>query len=153
MVQNQDSLNKSDDVYVNHKLLKPTKFIFYKDSDVRLTDDAVAKINQLRNNDEKAIVRIVISGGGCQGFQYEFTNDAIENIGIKSRDIVLVGDNKNTLIVFDLFSEFYIKGAKINYISNIIESGFKIEDNPKAKASCGCKKSFSSDEYFEGDDE
>ena len=152
MVQNQDLLNKSNDIYVNHKLLKPVKFIFYKDSDVKLTNEVIEKIKELRCNDENHLVRVVISGGGCQGFQYEFENDVIENIGMKTRDIVLFGDNNSVLIVFDLFSEFYIKGATINYISTIMESGFKIENNPKAKASCGCKKSFSSDAEFEGEE-
>ena len=149
MIQNQYLSNKSNNIRADQKLPKTVKFVSYKDADIKLTNDAIKKIQELKDNDENYIVRVIISGGGCQGFQYEFKNDVIQNLGMQTRDVVLFEEHNNLLIVFDLFSEFYIKGATINYNLTIMESGFKIENNPKAKASCGCKKSFSSDIEFE----
>jgi iron-sulfur cluster assembly accessory protein len=145
---------ESTEEYINlvsHKPQKPTKFIFYKEHNIKLTDSAVVKINELRIANPDNILRVMINGGGCQGFQYEFLTDLICNVGQKSRDTLLYDEEKKPLIVFDLFSEFYIKNSKINYVSVFLEAGFKIEDNPQAQSSCGCKKSFASDVEFEGE--
>jgi iron-sulfur cluster assembly accessory protein len=132
------------------KTIKPTKFIQYNQYDLKLTDSTLQKILELKKQKATNILRIAINGGGCKGFQSEFITDQEENIGIKTRDIVLIKDNL-MLISFDLFSEFYIKGSTINYISNIMESYFKIENSPKTKSTCSCSKSFASDEFFDGE--
>ena len=146
-------INPQHASFVEHELKKPTKFIFFKEHDVKLTENAVRKIRELKIGNPNNIIRVMISGGGCQGFQYEFLTDLVENIGKKTRDVVLYDENKILLLSFDLFSEFYVKGAKINYVSTLLESGFKIESNPQSKSSCGCKKSFASDAEFEGEDD
>ncbi len=139
--------------FLKHQPKKVVKFISHTKHSISLLDSTTEKIMDLKKGDENYILRIIINGGGCQGFQYEFTSDKIENIGEKTRDIVLFDElNNNPLIVFDVFSEFYINGSKINYISNLLESGFRIEENPKAKSACGCKKSFASDEFYAEDE-
>lgn len=138
--------------FVSHKIEKPTKFVFFQNHSIKLTDKTIKKIELLKQENPNNIIRIIINGGGCQGFQYEFKTDFIENIGKKTRDIVLHDENNNLLFVFDLFSEFYIKGSTINHISTLLESGFKIEKNPQSQSVCGCNKSFASNDVFEGDD-
>src|SRR3712207_6567371 len=44
-------------------------------------------------------------------------------------------------IVIDPYSAPYLKGATIDFLNGLEESGFKI-DNPNAAASCGCGHSF-----------
>ena len=44
-------------------------------------------------------------------------------------------------VVVDPFSAPYLKGATVDYLETIQESGFKI-DNPQAVSSCGCGHSF-----------
>ena len=114
--------------FLKHQPKKVVKFISHTKHSISLLDSTIKKILDLKKGDENYILRIIINGGGCQGFQYEFTSDKIENIGEKTRDIVLFEElNNNPLVVFDVFSEFYINGSKINYISNLLESGFRIE--------------------------
>jgi iron-sulfur cluster assembly protein len=43
--------------------------------------------------------------------------------------------------VIDPYSAPYLKGATIDFLNGLAESGFKI-DNPNAAASCGCGHSF-----------
>jgi len=44
-------------------------------------------------------------------------------------------------VVVDPTSMFYINGASIDYIDNLMGGGFHIE-NPNAVSSCGCGSSF-----------
>jgi iron-sulfur cluster assembly protein len=44
-------------------------------------------------------------------------------------------------VVVDPFSAPYLRGARVDYLETIQESGFKI-DNPNAVSSCGCGHSF-----------
>ena len=44
-------------------------------------------------------------------------------------------------VVIDEVSINYMQGATIDYVEDIMGSGFKI-DNPNAMASCGCGSSF-----------
>ena len=46
------------------------------------------------------------------------------------------------------FSAPYLKGATVDFLNTISESGFKI-DNPNAAASCGCGHSFTVEEGAE----
>ena len=139
--------------FLKHKPKKVVKFFPHEKHSIKLLESTIDKILNLKKTHSDYVLRIIINGGGCQGFQYEFQSDTIENIGEKTRDIVLIDEKTNNLlIVFDVFSEFYINGSKINYISNLLESGFRIEENPKAKSACGCKKSFASDEFYAEND-
>ena len=135
---------------------KPIKFFDFQDHSLKITSDCLKRISEFQSANPEKLIRIVIEGGGCQGFQYKFQEDFISEIGQKgSRDIVLCKSNNDCLIspilVFDLFSEFYIKDSTLDYENTLLFKGFSIKNNPKVKASCGCKKSFSSDEFFEGE--
>ncbi len=47
--------------------------------------------------------------------------------------------------MIDPHSAPYLKGATIDFLNGLEESGFKI-DNPNAQASCGCGHSFTVEE-------
>jgi iron-sulfur cluster assembly protein len=80
-------------------------------------------------------LRVFISGGGCSGFQYGM---ALEG---ESRETDFKFSQHGVNVVVDEVSMDYLRGARIDYIEDIMGSGFKIE-NPNAVASCGCGSSF-----------
>jgi len=106
------------------------------DSIVSLTPAAATKIKQLTATEtDVSVLRVAIEGGGCSGFQYGlgFDRGAVE------------GDHEYEVegvrVVIDPFSAPYLRGATVDYLETIQESGFKIE-NPNAVSSCGCGSSF-----------
>ena len=101
--------------------------------EIKFTDKALKQINNLLSKKDKgSFFRIAIKGGGCSGFQYEFTID-------KSKaDDDLNYEN----ILIDKTSADLLKGSQVDYVSELIGSQFKIT-NPQSKSSCGCGVSFS----------
>ena len=101
-----------------------------------VTNNAAKKIIELSKKKEKKMLRISVTGGGCQGFQY---NLDMEDKSEK-KDIVI--KKNNALVVIDQNSLNLIKGSEIDFVEDLIGSRFKI-NNPKATSSCGCGTSFS----------
>jgi iron-sulfur cluster assembly accessory protein len=104
---------------------------------VSLTPVAAEKVKELmaEDADESLVLRVAIQGGGCSGFQYGLGFDA----GAVDDDIVT--EQHGVTVVVDPHSAPYLKGAVVDFLSGLQESGFKI-DNPNAAASCGCGHSF-----------
>ena len=86
----------------------------------------------LSTNHKGSFFRIAIKGGGCSGFQYDFSFDKTEN----------EDDLKHENILIDKNSADLLKGSEIDYVDELIGSSFKI-NNPQSKSSCGCGVSFS----------
>jgi|TARA_B100001540_G_scaffold277931_1_gene265749 iron-sulfur cluster insertion protein len=101
--------------------------------EIKFTDKALKQINILLSKKDKgAFFRIAIKGGGCSGFQYEFTID-----DEKAED-----DLNYENILIDKTSASLLKGSEVDYVNELIGSQFKIT-NPQSKSSCGCGVSFS----------
>ena len=101
--------------------------------EIKFTDKALKQINTLLSKKDKgSFFRIAIKGGGCSGFQYEFTFDQS-----KAEDDL----NFNNILI-DKASADLLKGSEIDYVSELIGEQFKIT-NPQTKSSCGCGVSFS----------
>ena len=101
--------------------------------EIKFTDNALKQINNLLSSKEEgSFFRIAIKGGGCSGFQYEFTFDQT-----KEKD-----DLNFQNILIDKTSADLLKGSEIDYVSELIGEQFKIT-NPQTKSSCGCGVSFS----------
>ena len=101
--------------------------------EIKFTDKAIKQINNLLSKKDKgSFFRIAIKGGGCSGFQYDFSYD------LKPSEDDLVQNN----ILIDKQSADLLKGSKIDYVDEIIGESFKIT-NPQTKSSCGCGVSFS----------
>ena len=101
--------------------------------EIKFTDKALKQINTLLSKKDKgSFFRIAIKGGGCSGFQYEFTFDQS-----KAND-----DLKFENILIDKASADLLKGSQIDYVSELIGEQFRIT-NPQTKSSCGCGVSFS----------
>ena len=90
-------------------------------------------------------LRVFVKGGGCGGMQY----------GMTFEDTVREGDEifeQHGMRVFvDPTSSFYIDGANIDYIDNLMGGGFHI-DNPNAVSSCGCGSSFRTAQSHTGEE-
>ena len=107
----------------------------YTPSLMQLTDGAVHKILSLKDveSDQDSInLRVYVTGGGCSGFQYEFTFEQSKN----EDDLTF----KNILI--DKTSADLLKDSEVDYVSELMGESFKIS-NPQTKSSCGCGVSFS----------
>ena len=101
--------------------------------EIKFTDKALKQINTLLSKKDKgSFFRIAIKGGGCSGFQYEFTFDHT-----KAED-----DLNFENILIDKASADLLKGSEVDYVSELIGEQFKIT-NPQTKSSCGCGVSFS----------
>ena len=105
---------------------------------VTLTANASQKIFSLIEEEANfnLKLRIYISGGGCSGFQYNFTFDEEVN----EDDQVIAGE-KGVYLLIDPMSFQYLSGAVIDYKEDIQGSQFIIK-NPNATGSCGCGNSF-----------
>jgi iron-sulfur cluster insertion protein len=101
--------------------------------EIKFTDKALKQINTLLTKKNKgSFFRIAIKGGGCSGFQYEFTFDQSK----------AENDLNYENIIIDKASADLLKGSEIDYVSELIGEQFKIT-NPQTKSSCGCGVSFS----------
>ena len=80
-------------------------------------------------------LRVFIQGGGCSGFQYGM---ALEG---QPRETDYAFEYEGVRVIVDEVSMEYLHGATIDYVDDIMGSGFKI-DNPNAVAACGCGSSF-----------
>ncbi|MFN0153822.1 MAG: iron-sulfur cluster insertion protein ErpA [Gaiella sp.] len=109
---------------------------------ITLTPLAAVKVKELLAEEpdgDTMVLRVAIQGGGCSGFQYGLGFDTSPVEG----DIEV--ELEGVQVVVDPFSAPYLRGATIDYLNTISESGFKI-DNPNAVSSCGCGHSFQVDE-------
>ena len=100
---------------------------------------AAEKVKQIMDEDPEITgdisLRVFIKGGGCSGFQYEFTFDEA-----KDEDEVVVTDGVS--LVIDPLSLHYLDGSEIDYSNDHFTSQFIIR-NPNAQRTCGCGSSFS----------
>jgi len=108
-----------------------------ENTNIYLTKNAADKIiSSSKKNNNKLMLRIRVTGGGCAGFQYLF------NFESKINNTDKVFKSNNAKIVIDNASLKIIKTAKIDYVEEIIGSNF-IVINKNASFSCGCGNSFS----------
>ena len=102
-----------------------------------LTVSAAARITKmLAGETEGSFFRVAVLGGGCSGFQYEFSID----IAKQPDDCVFTSHDVE--IVIDAMSLELVDTAELDYKQDLMGSYFAV-NNPNATASCGCGTSFS----------
>ena len=76
-------------------------------------------------------VYLNVKGGGCSGFQYEwsFTDDTSKGTLIEN------------ILVVDAMAEMFLFGCTVDYVKELGGSYLTVR-NPNATASCGCGESF-----------
>ena len=110
-------------------------------SDISITASAAEKVNDLLTREIAAnpeehegksyALRIAVQPGGCAGLRYalyfddrKLDDDHVENVnGVEIR--------------VDKMSAPYMKGAEVDYVDTLSQSGFTI-NNPNAKGTCAC---------------
>jgi iron-sulfur cluster assembly accessory protein len=105
---------------------------------VSLTETAANKIRELQAGEpagEAEVLRVAVQGGGCSGFEYALGFDR----GAQEGDLEF--EDRGVPVVIDPFSAPYLRGAEIDFLNSLEESGFKIS-NPNVASSCGCGHSF-----------
>ena len=104
-----------------------------------VTEPAAEEIKKFMSGEEglpeTAGLRVRVVPGGCSGFQYSL------NIEEASRQGDFILDDKGVRLFVDMFSAQYLNGVEIDYVTNVMGSGFTFT-NPNATGSCGCGSSF-----------
>jgi iron-sulfur cluster insertion protein len=105
---------------------------------IEFTESAAAKLQSLIEEEEndRLMLRVYVTGGGCSGFQYGFTFDEEH----QEDDTEVVRDG--VILVVDPLSFQYLVGSEVDYKENLEGSRFVVQ-NPNATSTCGCGASFS----------
>jgi iron-sulfur cluster assembly protein len=104
-----------------------------------VTDSAASAIRRYLGAHEApqdAALRVGIRGGGCSGLSYFLE---VEGAPRASDHRLQCGD---VVVLVDPKSMVFLKGSTLDYVTGLMESGFKFV-NPKAGKGCGCGESFS----------
>ena len=102
-----------------------------------ITDNAASKVkNLLKEKDsEKGALRVFVAGGGCSGYQYGMA------LAQEQEEDDLIIEQLGVRLFVDPESAPLLKGAEIDYVEDVMKSGFTIF-NPNAVQSCACGSSF-----------
>ena len=100
-----------------------------------VTQEAAGRINEIMAAEDGGRLRIVVTGGGCSGFQYHFRIDEGPEEGDAEYEI------HGARVVVDDISLKYLSGSTLRFVRSLEGSYFTL-DNPKATSSCGCGTSF-----------
>ena len=103
----------------------------------KFSENAAQRILFLKKNETNdTFFRLSVIGGGCSGFQYNFSFDNKKN----NDDLSFY--NQNVELVVDEISLNFLNGAELDYTDDLSGSYFQVK-NPNASANCGCGTSFS----------
>jgi len=108
---------------------------------VTITDLAAEKARDLMVSRElpDGALRVFVAGGGCSGYQYGMA------LARSTEDDDVVLETNGVRIVIDPESAVHLEGAEIDYVDDIMKSGFSIH-NPNATKSCACGSSFQTED-------
>ena len=106
-------------------------------SSFTVTPRAAKRIHEIAaKQGSHAALRVAVNGGGCSGFQYEFTFDDKREDDDKTFEI------EGATVLVDSTSLTYMAGSTLDFIDDLMGQSFRVQ-NPQAKSSCGCGTSFS----------
>lgn len=98
-----------------------------------VTEAALNAIRTVRG--EAAGLRVLVSAGGCAGYQYRM---GLVHEAEEGDTVLSFGD---VSIFIDADSTPLIDGTTLDFVSGVAGSGFQF-DNPNAAGKCSCGKSF-----------
>ena len=105
---------------------------------IEITNEAIQKLLQKKEEERFNYIRLGITGGGCAGFEYIFDSASSKN----SDDIVV--DYGKIQLLIDKVSLPYLYGMTLDFVKEGLHEIFKFI-NPKETASCGCGVSINFD--------
>jgi iron-sulfur cluster assembly protein len=102
-----------------------------------LTQSAVDAVRRVMEDGDEAAtgMRIAVEAGGCSGFQYKLH---LEAEALEGDQVFEFTDVK---IYVGADSQAYLAGTELDFVETVEGAGF-VFNNPNAKSSCGCGKSF-----------
>jgi iron-sulfur cluster assembly protein len=110
-------------------------------STVMITPHAAAKVQELLERELSGApeehegkdysLRVAVQPGGCAGLRYSLYFDD------RKLDGDVVSQLHGVELRVDKMSAPYLRGAEIDYVDGLQQSGFAI-NNPNAKGSCAC---------------
>jgi iron-sulfur cluster assembly accessory protein len=104
---------------------------------ITVTDRAAARIREIVAATPQGVgLRLAVNGGGCSGFQYEFS------VAGNTADDDIVLEHEGARVIVDSTSQPFVAGSVLDFVDDLIGQSFKVR-NPNATASCGCGTSFS----------
>lgn len=103
----------------------------------RLTAVRAKRMEEGLEHADKLNLRIVLEGGGCQGFQYRL---ALEHGDPKPEDVVIPAGPASVVVDGGYFES--LQGSTVDYQEAMERSGFAVINNPNAASSCSCGSSF-----------
>ena len=107
------------------------------DTQFSVSDSAARRIAFLASKEAKPVMmRVAVLGGGCSGFQYNFSFEEACN----QDDLVI--ERNGAAVLVDATSLELLKGSELDYVEEMVGSSFQVK-NPNATSSCGCGNSFS----------
>jgi iron-sulfur cluster assembly protein len=104
---------------------------------VTVTDKAAEKARNLlaERGVENGALRVFVVGGGCSGYQYGMAiarHQEDDDIAIEAGGVTILVDQESAPL---------LDGAEVDYVEDLMKSGFTIF-NPNAVKSCACGSSF-----------
>ncbi|GAA5900383.1 hypothetical protein JCM6882_001234 [Rhodosporidiobolus microsporus] len=106
--------------------------------DMRLTEAAVKQIHRAQSaaSNPDLALRLAVESGGCHGYQYK-----MQVTGERGEDDYLFesASPSTARLLVDAASLPLVRGATIDYATELIGSSFRVMGNPQSKdAGCGC---------------
>ncbi|KAJ5614117.1 FeS cluster insertion protein [Penicillium herquei] len=126
---------------------------------VKISDQAVKRLREItdptsspsatKEENPYHHLRIMVTSGGCHGFQYTISLESESKIDAEEDTIfegeavgAAVDSAGQAMVVMDEPSLELLSGSTVDYTTELIGSQFKIVDNPRATSNCGCGTSF-----------
>jgi iron-sulfur cluster assembly accessory protein len=107
------------------------------ETQINVTERAFKRISEIAGKTHApASLRVAVNGGGCSGFQYEFSLSATP----EADDITI--ERNGATVLIDSMSLQHMAGSTVDFVDDLMGQSFRIA-NPLAKSSCGCGTSFS----------
>lgn len=102
-----------------------------------LTDDAIRHVTSYLKKHEKSCgVRLSVKKTGCSGLSY-----VVDYVDAPLNEDITFPLDKNYLVCVDKKSFPYLKGMRVDYVKQGLNSKF-VFDNPNQTGQCGCGESF-----------
>lgn len=99
-----------------------------------LTERAKEQVNLICKDPSINAVCLSVKGGGCAGFEYEWSSIATPGDIVPGSYVIDTGEG---YFVVDAASKAFFEGTEVDYTTSMVGSKFEI-NNPNAQAACGC---------------
>ena len=103
---------------------------------ISVTENAAEEIKSMQSapDHQGKLLRVYVEQGGCSGMQYSMVFD-------ERRPDDCAVEMHGVCVLVDPFSAKYLRGTVVDFSEAMTGGGFKL-NNPNARQSCGCGKSF-----------